>query len=138
MNLSTLPTRHSHHSPVLEHLASNRSSSNQKVAEALDLLLALESEARDLRVVAALPRRDFLQRKRLVGEGLRSVEVEETVDRGELSRARLQYFLSYDPSEGGAHGGENRGRSTATSEASRIKFDVKELELRSGDSGIYV
>lgn len=95
-----------HHRPVLEHLAPDRTRSNQELPVVGDLLLERLSEHGDLAVVSASLGLAVLLRRLLSRERLEGIKVELLDHRVELGRACLQNFLSYEPSENGVHRGK--------------------------------
>jgi hypothetical protein len=105
----------SHHSPVLEHLATNGTSTNKEVSQIKNELVVGAAENGDLAVVAGVERGSVLLRNLHRGQALKTIKVEELVNRGVLGGSGLDDLLGNDTTEEGTHGGQVTSRSLGES-----------------------
>jgi hypothetical protein len=104
---ATLASRsETHHTPVLQHLATDSSGSNQKFSGFLDLSLELLSKDCNLCIVSRASGRTFILGRNLIRHRFERVKVHVLHHGVELGAASFEHFLSNETSDNSTHGRE--------------------------------
>mmetsp|Transcript_5693 Transcript_5693/g.13777 ORF Transcript_5693/g.13777 Transcript_5693/m.13777 type:complete len:452 (-) Transcript_5693:242-1597(-) len=110
-HLTFLPTSQSHRGPRLEHLAPDRSGTDQEVTQIQNLLVHRPPKHRNLMIVHRIRRLALLLRRQHLRQHLHAIKAKKLHGRHELPRHALDRLLRHNPAQHRRHRREPpRGR----------------------------